>query len=127
MTDLFTYCDSIPSYDTSQVYMARLGKDIGSTDYLINALFYTLSFPGYFGFNWNALYDCMCDFSWIREKHIVIFHEELPRIEQRDLKIYLEVLRDACKSWQGDSEHVVEVIFMKEDKLAIEKILTNSL
>ena len=119
----FQFCDQVPSYDTGSVYFARLGKDIGGTDYLINALFYLFVFPGYFGFNWDALSDCLTDFTWINEKHIILYHEELPQILDDDLKIYLKILNRAALVWREDDEHDFTVYFMNDDRKKILQLL----
>jgi len=63
-------------------------------------------FPAYFGKNWDALLDCLCDFSWIvnPESRIVITHNDLPFADQEDLLcVYLEILETAINT--GKSEH----------------------
>lgn len=119
----FYFCNDIPSYSTSEVYFARLGKEIKKTDYLINALCYLFSFPGYFGFNWNAVFDCLRDFSWVTEKKIVLFHEQIPEIPLEDLKIYLDILNDTVLDWQRDEEHDFEVFFMERDKARVLELM----
>ena len=37
-----------------------------------------LNFPLYFGNNWDALYDCLSDLSWITEKKTTIVHTDIP-------------------------------------------------
>ena len=120
----FQFCKQVPSYDTGKVYFARLTSDIKQTDYVLNALCYLLAFPGYFGFNWNALFDFLRDFSWISEKKIVLFHEQLPNIPEEDLKIYLDILNEAALSWGDDDSHELEVVFMECDKARILEIMS---
>jgi RNAse (barnase) inhibitor barstar len=58
-------------------------------------------FPGYFGRNWDALLDCLRDFSWTELKRIVITHEDLPLANnEAELRIYLEILETAVSDWQ---------------------------
>jgi RNAse (barnase) inhibitor barstar len=71
-----------------------------------------LAFPNYFGWNWDALYDLLCDFSWIHEKYITIIHSDLPmQLEKEDARTYLEILRDAVGSWKTSKEHELVVLF----------------
>lgn len=49
------------------IFIAHLPK-IESEEQLFNELNFKLKFPPYFGFNWNAIYDCLTDFSWIEQK-----------------------------------------------------------
>ena len=50
-------------------------------------------FPDYFGDNWDALNDCLRDFSWIPAKNIIIVHEDLPLLgDDQELLTYLEII-----------------------------------
>lgn len=90
----------------------------------IKKLYYLLGFPGYYEFNWDALYDCLCDFHWITNKKIVLIHEQLPELPVHDLDIYLDILNDAVLSWVDDDKHQLEVWFSLSDKEKIENITT---
>jgi Barstar (barnase inhibitor) len=58
-------------------------------------------FPGWFGRNWDALLDCLRDFSWVTERRIVVIHEDLPLSnDARELRIYLEILQTAVNDWK---------------------------
>jgi RNAse (barnase) inhibitor barstar len=113
------------SYDTSQVFYARLGAEIHKSDQLLEALYYLLWFPGYFGFNWDALNDCLKDFSWITEKKIVLVHTRLPKVPETDLKIYLGMLHSAVLAWKPEDEHCFEVVFSECDRDKIAEVLTS--
>lgn len=119
----FRFMESPPSYDAAEVFYVRVDPHIGLADELLKALYYLLWFPGYFGFNWDALYDCLSDLAWIKSYKIVLVHESLPRLPEDDLKIYLEVLRDSVLGWAGDEGHELEVVFRCADKAVIESIL----
>ena len=110
-------------FDTSEVFYARLGPEIYKTEHLLQALYQLLWLPGYFGFNWDALDDCLTDLSWIQEKRVVLEHAGLPNIPEADLKIYLEILRDSVLDWKDEDDHCFEVVFNAEDRDRVIELL----
>ena len=80
-------------------------------DALMEALQEALSFPSWFGRNWDAVWDCLCDLHWIPERRVVLWHEELPGLEGDEQRAYLEILLDAVSDWEGDPEHDLVVAF----------------
>ncbi|VXD02669.1 MULTISPECIES: barstar family protein [unclassified Serratia (in: enterobacteria)] len=121
----FKFADNSVCYDGSEVFVARVDPTINNSDELLKSLYYLLWLPGYFSFDWNSLYDCLRDFSWIGEGKIMIVHESLPSIPDIDLRIYLEVLKDSVLDWVNDEKHQLEVVFHEKDKKAIEKLLSS--
>ncbi|WP_241593090.1 barstar family protein [Rosenbergiella epipactidis] len=121
--NVFKFSDGSVSYDTGEVFFARLDPLIANTDELLRSLYYLLWFPGYFGFNWNALEDCLSDLDWINEKKIVIVHDNLPNIPSEDLNIYIKILKDVVLDWKNDEQHTLEVIFQEKDRDYITNIL----
>lgn len=72
-------------------------------------------FP-YFGHNWDALDECLYDFSWIKQKRILIVHEDLPLSENyNELRSYIGVLQYALKRWQMEAEERKKGTFLKSD------------
>jgi len=119
----FKFVDIPPSYDAAEVFYVRIDPSIGIVEELIRALYYLLWLPGYFGFNWDALYDCLRDLSWIPCRKIVLVHVTLPGLPREDLQVYLEILRDAVFDWVGDEGHEIEVVFRETDRLTVEDLL----
>lgn len=111
------------AFDTSEVFYARLRPDIYKNEQLLQALYQVLWFPGYFGFNWNALHDCLTDLFWIREKRVVLEHVGLPNIPEAELKIYLEILRDAVVDWKDGDNHRLEIVFSTQDRDRVVELL----
>ncbi|ROM89127.1 barstar family protein [Pseudomonas brassicacearum] len=120
----FRFVSGVAAYDTSEVFYARLEPGITNSDYLLKAISTLLWFPGYFGHNWNALYDCLRDFEWVPCNKVVLVHEKLPSIPDAELKVYLEVLRDAVLDWKSGEEHSLEIVFPESDRAEIERILS---
>jgi RNAse (barnase) inhibitor barstar len=122
-TTPFRFVSSTPSYNTAEVFVARLNKGIATVDELFKSLSYILWFPSYFGLNWDALFDCLRDFEWMPCRKVILVHEGLPQISNADLKIYLETLRDSILDWEADDEHSLEVVFQASDQPKVEKLL----
>lgn len=56
------------------------GKRMQTLETLYNELEATLQLPSYFGRNWNALDECLTDFSWISDKKIIIGINDFEKI-----------------------------------------------
>lgn len=119
----FNFVENAPSYDAAEVFYVRVDPNIVTSDELLKALYYLLWFPGYFGFNWNALSDCLRDLSWIPYRRVVLVHESMPRLPSGELRTYLNVLNDSVLDWIGDEKHDLEVVFRRSDKLIVDGML----
>lgn len=92
-------------------FVADIPAGLTSTQALLQALYDNLQLPGYFGFNWDALSDCLRDLHWIQQRRVVLRHSDLPGIPSVELRTYLEVLAEAKASWGSDEEHTLDVVF----------------
>jgi hypothetical protein len=122
---VFNFHENPPSHDAAKVFYVRVDPNVASSEELLKSLYYLLRFPGYFGFNWDALNDCLRDLEWIPCRKVVLVHAVLPNLPEEDLKIYLEILRDSVLDWQGSQEHELEIFFPLTDMRRIEEILAN--
>jgi RNAse (barnase) inhibitor barstar len=115
---VFKYFDNssqIPKA-ASDTFIGTLPKGISDVTELFEALFAILLLPGYFGFNWDALSDCLRDFHWLKEKTIVLVHKELPQLSEGDLWEYLDVLYECITDWCDDEEHMMAAWFPEDCK-----------
>ncbi len=92
-------------------YVTEVPVGITSAEALLNALYDGLQLPGYFGFNWDALSDCLRDLTWIQQETVVLRHMDLPALPVEECRIYLEVLADAAHSWQPGEGHSLRIEF----------------
>jgi RNAse (barnase) inhibitor barstar len=93
--EAFTFVPRVREFAADDALVARV-VDVAQAPKQLFELFYRLfSLPGYFGFNWNALFDCLRDFDWVDQGKVVIVHDTFPALSQSEMKTYLEVLRDA--------------------------------
>ncbi len=110
-TPVFTFTDEVCPRDADEV-VARISAGLNSRQDLFSQLADQLAFPDYFGRNWDALYDLLRDFSWLREHTIRIVHADCPELEsERQRRMYLDVLKDAVLDWKPGEEHTLRVTF----------------
>lgn len=114
-----------PSDARAQVFCVIVPGEIHSQEQLLKNMYELLQLPGYFGFNWDALHECLRDLSWIAKHKIVLIHDRLPGLPESQLKIYLEILSDAGLSWKTGEEHQLDVVFPEACRENIKKILAD--
>lgn len=107
-------------------YCAELPAGLVGSEALLQALYDRLDLPGYFGFNWNALSDCLQDLHWLKEQLIVLRHKDIPRLPPRELRIYLEILEQAVCSWQNSEQHSLRVEFPASSRMDLAKVFSES-
>jgi RNAse (barnase) inhibitor barstar len=80
------------------------GKKCGSSSSLFAEFARALTFPDYFGHNWDALEECLADLEWLPAKGYILLitdaHAVLPNDEE-DYETLLEVLSDAGEAWSN--------------------------
>ena len=78
------------------------GKKCRTSSSLFDEFAQALSFPEYFGHNWDALAECLADFEWLPAKGYILLisdaHAVLPNDED-EYETLLEVLDDAGEAW----------------------------
>lgn len=110
MKEKIRFSENPWSYNSNAVLIAHLFNINGKRELLIQ-LSEKLKFPDYFGFNWDALDECLRDFHWIKEGKIVLVHDDLPTLSEREWRIYLDVLISSVQDWKEGEEHSFEVVF----------------
>jgi RNAse (barnase) inhibitor barstar len=100
---------------SAQSLNVYLSPNIQSKTELLAELSQKFAFPDYFGHNWDALADCLCDLSWIDSYEITLHHSRLPKLTDTEMKIYLSILDEVCASWKADSAHRFHVVFPQQE------------
>jgi RNAse (barnase) inhibitor barstar len=94
------------------VAFVRVAQNITSKKVLFATFATSLSFPDYFGGNWDAFEECLRDLSWLPGGLVLVTHADLPLINDiRDVKIYLAILRDAVDWWSKPGDHQLSIVF----------------
>lgn len=93
-----------------------IDESIRGKQRLLTELAHGLSFPDYFGENWDALIDCLSDFSWSQAPEAIIDHAGIPHLPPRDLRLYLESLIDAADRRAPNSLPRLRIVFRVKDR-----------
>ncbi len=117
----FSHESSAPS--DAEALIAVVPASVSSVDELLGALSRSVAFPSYFGFNWSALSDCLRDLSWVKPRKVILWHEALPRIDEAELRMYLDVLAEAVESWRPGEEHELGVVFPGSEEARVRRLL----
>ena len=86
---------------------------------IFSAVSEALSFPDYFGENWDAFDECLNDLSWLPAKGYILNLEhadDLLVLPKDDLKIFFAVLSKAIHNWQEEKKPL-HVVFIGSDAL----------
>lgn len=89
-------------YADTEAYQAIIDcTGISDERSIFSAFMTALHFPSYFGWNWNALNDCLGDLDWIGNKYIHVVLSDFdcmiraPKLEKK-VGLLLRMMSDAC-------------------------------
>lgn len=100
--------------ESKNIYFQILDfSDVDSKQKLMHEFEEKLEFPEYFGRNWDALRDCLCDFSWIDpSKGYVFVVSCLPNLNLYETYILLHILYESWVVWLTNGEkRIFKIIF----------------
>ena len=73
--------------------MVRIPRHISDKHDLLEVLASELRFPKYFGFNWDALEECLADLSWLEHSDAYLWHNDIPLLSHpNEARSYVQVL-----------------------------------
>ncbi len=95
------------------------GQEIKSKGNLFTYISQVLEFPDYFGYNWDALSECVRDLEWLQKAkgYILLFShpENFLRNSPLDFKIFLRVVSFASTEWRTDQIKFQLFLLFDED------------
>jgi RNAse (barnase) inhibitor barstar len=81
------------------------GNDVDTMSQFFTSIAKQLELPSYFGKNLDALYDCLCDFSWTDVSHVQIIFKNydsfLGKESQQKRWDILAILNDSASEWRA--------------------------
>ena len=115
----FEFVGDITGFRAPDAFVARLPGQLRRKQDLLRAVAESLKFPPYFGHNWDALEECLCDLSWLGgESGIVVVHKHTPLADDGQRAIYLDILRKA----QANQRLKLRVVFPHGSQAELEKV-----
>lgn len=121
----FVYAADLSLRVNGASFYCRVPGDIGRRDELFAVLRRALWMPDATRFDWDALFDGLCDLSWMTDRKVMLVHDRLPRLPDRELRLYLSILTDAVRWWRFDDPHAFEVVFPAAQRERIESLLAH--
>jgi hypothetical protein len=110
----------------SEGILVRVPASIRSKRKLMRVLAEQLSFPPYFGHNWDALEECLKDLSWLPAGELQIWHSDLPLTPaSEERQTYLRILQAVAAKWQGDRTQRLKIIFPAESRSEVLESISN--
>lgn len=94
------YYRDINDIETKNSFVAKFEL----TDNFIEECYVKLKFPDYFGFNLDALQDCLLDFSWLEESTIIIIIDSVSLSSESNLRDYVGLFCEVEKRWMQYNE-----------------------
>ena len=92
------------------------GREIRDKQSFLQKVAEVMRFPDYFGYNWDALEECITDLDWCpAARYILIYDypEAFSKAEPEQWKIAYDILRSAVEYWQ-EIDIPLEVLLIGE-------------
>jgi hypothetical protein len=92
------------------------GREICDKQSFLHKVAEAMKFPDYFGYNWDALDECITDLDWCpAERYILIYDqpEVFSKAAPTEWKIAYDVLQSAVGYWQG-TDTPLDILFIGE-------------
>lgn len=112
------YVEEIENLAPSENLVAIVPAGIRLEEKLFSILSKEFKFP-YFGWNWDALNDCLHDFSWTEIFQITVIHRDLPALGTHPTRIYLDILACCVEDWKPYKDYQLKVVFPLSQKVAV--------
>ena len=112
------FVENLTDVDVSDARVVRIPAGLLHKRDLLAVLARGLDFPGYFGWNWDALEECLRDLTWIEHpRRILLIHEGLPFQPDWDNRAtYLSIVKEAVASWGPNQPHELIAVFRERDR-----------
>lgn len=85
------FTDNYSEYADDNTYIGIIEPGITSKEELISSYWKKFKCP-HGSYSWDSLDEILSDFRWLDATRVLIVHSDIPKLHNKDLKIYLEIL-----------------------------------
>ena len=125
MASTFSFSDDFENLRPPGVRLVAYIGHVSGKRELLDVLAKQLSFPGYFGYNWDALSECLRDLSWIGGGDVAIVHLDVPTsLDPHGIRIYVGLLKDAVETWRVRATRELMVVFPRGARETVNELLS---
>lgn len=118
----FYNCNQNLIFNNSKV--VRIKKDTTNKLDIFDQFERGLNIPTNYGKNWDAFDDNLMNLYFVKEKNVIIIHEDIPFENcDNEKKTYIEIMTDIVSHWQEFPEHKFYVYFPESYRKEIEGIV----
>jgi barstar (barnase inhibitor) len=112
------FVEDFADVDATDARVVRIPAGLLHKRDLLTVLARDLDFPGYFGWNWDALEECLRDLKWIEyPRRILLIHDGLPFQPDWDNRAtYLSIIKNAVAAWGPTQPHELIAVFRERDR-----------
>ena len=104
----------------------KITSGISDKKILLTALADEMQFPDYFGMNWDALNECICDLSWLPAGHVNLIHNDVPMLnDKKELRTYLSILEIACKKWDTTGSNLIFICPENKNRHLVDELIVH--
>ncbi|WP_246212244.1 barstar family protein [Streptomyces abyssomicinicus] len=93
---------------TGLIYSARMrGQEMADSDGVFTQFYEALRLPDYFGWNWDALRDCLSDLHWISAQHFLLTVDDTDAVlsaNPDERRFFFKTLQRSAEFWAAQPE-----------------------
>jgi RNAse (barnase) inhibitor barstar len=116
------FVDELESLSGSLLVAVPAG--LATRQQLLLTLDQQLHFPDYFGGNWDALWECICDLRWINVRKVTIRHADIPLVnDPQQASTYVRILNDAACFWARRQGYDLIVSFPARSEAGVQELM----
>ncbi len=117
---LFYYANEATIQESQTPILVEIPSNIKEKRLLFKYYATELNFPEYFGWNWDAFFECMIT---LPDNEIYIFHNDVPlQNDQEGQNTYIFLLHQIVLEWAASKTKKISIIFPEKSQTLVTEI-----